>query len=115
MSKSDRPRTQLLTHAELMFNNECIGAIRYESTATAVAMAGVFLSFLIEYIGMRIVMLRPAPSPDVQSEATGPTNHGKGDGIVLTDLGHHHGLSPENFMLSVLVMEAGIIFHSIRK
>ena len=106
---------QLLTHAELMFNNECIGTIRYEATATAVAMAGVFLSFLIEYIGMRIILHRSPPSPDVQSEATSPANHQKGGGIGLTDLGHHHGQSIENSKLSVLVMEAGIIFHSIRK
>ena len=102
-----------------MFNNECIGTIRYESTATAVAMAGVFLSFLVEYIGMRIVMHRLPPSPNVQSEervtAADAASHGKGDGLGLADLGHHHGLSLENSKLSVLVMEAGIIFHSIRK
>ncbi|ERF76810.1 hypothetical protein EPUS_07990 [Endocarpon pusillum Z07020] len=107
----------LLTHAELMFNNECIGTITYESTATAVAMAGVFLSFLVEYIGMRIVMHRLPPSANVQSEerttAADAASHGKGDGLGLADLGHHHGLSLENSKLSVLVMEAGIIFHSI--
>ncbi|KAK0613564.1 hypothetical protein B0T14DRAFT_569595 [Immersiella caudata] len=72
----------LLTHAQLMFSNECLGELTYEATAAAVAMAGLFLSFLVEYLGHRFV-------------------HAKGGNATRTAL------------VSVYVLEAGIIFHSL--
>lgn len=106
-----------------MFNNECLGGIAYEPTATAIAMAGLFLSFLIEYIGQRLVMRR--------SKSISPTGEGatteicdtanqykspaSSSGHTLANLGHSHGIDLVNSKFSVLVMEAGIIFHSIRK
>ncbi|KFY40905.1 hypothetical protein V494_03282, partial [Pseudogymnoascus sp. VKM F-4513 (FW-928)] len=48
----------LLTHAELMFGNECLGELKYEATTTAIAMAGAFLAFLIEYLGHRLATWR---------------------------------------------------------
>ncbi|RLL93675.1 hypothetical protein CFD26_103178 [Aspergillus turcosus] len=109
----------LYTHANLMFTNECLGELEYEATTSAVVMAGIFLSFLFEYIGHRIMLARgkrsPSPCPEQTSEAsTGkePTSQ-----PTLAALGHHHGppLDPTNpnTKLSVLVMEAGVIFHSI--
>lgn len=43
-----------------MFANPCLGEMSYEGTTAAVVMAGIFLCFLIEYIGMRIVAARTA-------------------------------------------------------
>lgn len=78
----------LFTHAQLMFGNSCLGELEYEATTAAIVMGGIFLSFLVEYIGKRIVLARMARSPGTVSR-----------------------LSPET--VSVLVLEAGIIFHSI--
>lgn len=126
---------QLYTHAYLMFTNPCIGTIEYEATTSALVMAGIFLSFLVEYIGHRIVMARsrkhaadlsPAQTSGhtSQDETTVPKErHGHGTTEThapqsnLVSLGHHHGnpFSPTNpnSKLSVMVMEAGVLFHSI--
>ncbi|KAK0657913.1 hypothetical protein B0T16DRAFT_402728 [Cercophora newfieldiana] len=69
----------LLTHAQLMFANECLGVLTYEATAAAIAMAGLFLSFLVEYLGHRLVKTSSVPSS----------------------------------LMTVYVMEAGVIFHSL--
>ncbi|RHZ65156.1 putative ZIP Zinc transporter [Aspergillus thermomutatus] len=118
----------LYTHANLMFTNECLGELEYEATTSAVVMAGIFLSFLFEYIGHRIILARgkrapcpeqtceTAPSPSPTSKE--PTPHQpQQQQHTLAALGHHHGppLDPTNpnTKLSVFVMEAGVIFHSI--
>lgn len=104
-----------------MFANECIGELIYESTTSAIVMAGIFLAFLSEYVGHRVIMARQssalASEPQetsrkdvVSSEIAQPQN-------TFADLGHSHGPSSDptkpNTKFSVLVMEAGIIFHSI--
>jgi zinc transporter 1/2/3 len=108
-------KRQLYTHANLMFTNECMGELDYEATTSAIVMAGIFLAFLFEYIGHRIIVARgsktcttethESPSKDAPQQAT------------LAHLGHSHGaaLDPTkpDTKFSVLVMEAGIIFHSI--
>ncbi|WYZ33936.1 hypothetical protein EsH8_I_000212 [Colletotrichum jinshuiense] len=78
----------LYTHAQLMFGNECLGELGYEGTTSAIVMAGIFLSFLVEYVGKRMVMAKMAANPSAATL-----------------------LSPET--VSVLVLECGIIFHSI--
>ncbi|KAK1976024.1 ZIP zinc transporter [Colletotrichum cereale] len=78
----------LYTHAQLMFGNECLGALGYEGTTSAIVMAGIFLSFLVEYVGKRMVMKKMASNPSAVSR-----------------------FSPET--VTVLVLECGIIFHSI--
>ncbi|EAW10413.1 putative ZIP Zinc transporter [Aspergillus clavatus NRRL 1] len=109
----------LYTHANLMFTNDCLGELDYEATTSAVVLAGIFLSFLFEYIGHRLILARGAkscaantcPSPPSSTKEPTPHHH------TLTSLGHNHGpaLDPThaNTQLSVLVMEAGVIFHSI--
>ncbi|KAJ0417924.1 ZIP zinc transporter-domain-containing protein [Aspergillus carlsbadensis] len=120
----------LYTHADLMFSNDCLTGIEYEATTSAIVMAGIFLSFLTEYIGHRYMVARaarsgtttvqPTESPvatetgsnasKTAAEAPQPHNH-----ATLAAFGHHHGGDPTNpnTKVSVLVMEAGVIFHSI--
>ncbi|KAL3476987.1 ZIP zinc transporter-domain-containing protein [Aspergillus californicus] len=125
----------LYTHADLMFSNECLGELEYEATTSAVVMAGIFLSFLTEYLGHRYILARNARRaaaqavvipPDSNSgvsaksaaeqtpqpQSPSPSHHQHN---TLAGLGHHHGGDPTNpnTKLSVLVMEAGVIFHSI--
>ncbi|RYP10902.1 hypothetical protein DL764_000338 [Monosporascus ibericus] len=71
----------LYTHATMMLTNECLGEVRYEATTSAIVMAGLFVSFLIEYISHRVAK-------------------------------RFWGTS-ENEAMAVLILEAGIIFHSI--
>ncbi|KAH8432100.1 putative ZIP Zinc transporter [Aspergillus melleus] len=116
----------LYTHANLMFTNNCLGELEYEGTTSAIVMAGILLSFLTEYIGHRILLARhgrhgatAAHTPD--SETITENGH-KTDAVqqpgahTLAHLGHSHGPhdpTQPNTKLSVLVMEAGVIFHSI--
>ena len=79
-----------------MFSNQCIGDLGYEATTSALAMAGIFLSFLVEYIGNRVVLAKTRASADLSVAEK-----------------KNAWLSTEVF--SVLVMEVGILFHSLRK
>ncbi|KZF23736.1 Zip-domain-containing protein [Xylona heveae TC161] len=107
----------LLTHAQLMFANECLGTLTYEATTTAIAMAGAFLAFLFEYIGGRLVMSRSSrkssPGTDHGSDIEQVTPKEDQRKHGLTALGHGHGLAKSDDHFKVGVMEAGIIFHSI--
>ncbi|KAL3465023.1 ZIP zinc transporter-domain-containing protein [Aspergillus heterothallicus] len=126
----------LYTHADLMFSNSCLTGVEYEATTSAIVMAGIFLSFLTEYLGHRYMCARaarsgaitpaaqPAEIPETTetgsnvsksaAEAATPDHHNHNH-ATLAGFGHHHGGDPTNpnTKVSVLVMEAGVIFHSI--
>ncbi|KAF5022433.1 hypothetical protein F66182_5518 [Fusarium sp. NRRL 66182] len=84
----------LYTHAYLMFSNQCIGELGYEATTSAIVMAGIFLSFLVEYIGNRVVLAKTKASANLTSVQ-------KKSVFLSTEV------------VGVLVMEAGILFHSL--
>ncbi|KAM0552021.1 hypothetical protein ACHAPJ_008131 [Fusarium lateritium] len=84
----------LYTHASLMFGNECIGELGYEATTSAIVMAGIFLSFLVEYIGNRIVLAKTKASANLT-------------------LAQKKSVWLSTEVVSVLVMEMGILFHSL--
>lgn len=110
-----------------MFANPCLGALKYEATTTSIVMAGLFLSFLTEYVGGRFVRSRNqlVPSNDIEPNRPDKVSNNDSDciepcepcddpGHNIANLGHHHhGLANPDDKLSVIVMEAGIIFHSI--
>ena len=92
-------------------------------------MAGIFISFLIEFIGHRIVMSRASKTnPELPSSMSGSgelsqqesslpkeqhhTTSAHPESSNLAALGHHHS-NPSATKLSVMVMEAGVLFHSI--
>lgn len=77
-----------------MFGNECLGELQYEATTSAILMAGLFISFLVEYLGQRIVLAKTRAAESLSPEEKA-----------------HAFLSTE--VVSILVMEAGIIFHSL--
>ena len=112
---------KLYTHANLMFTNDCLGELEYEATTSAIVMAGIFLSFLMEYIGHRIILARGSKTPTTTLESPNPNPGAKDhqqpapETTGLANLSHSHGpesINP-NTKFSVLVMEAGIVFHSI--
>ncbi|KAI2467494.1 Zip-domain-containing protein [Annulohypoxylon bovei var. microspora] len=73
----------LLTHAQLMFSNECLGELKYEGTTAAIVMAGLFFAFTVETTSHRVARKFWARS-QYNDEVVG-----------------------------VAVLEAGIIFHSL--
>ncbi|CAI4217539.1 unnamed protein product [Parascedosporium putredinis] len=87
----------LFVHATLMFENQCLGELKYEGTAAAILMAGLFISFLVEYFGERFM----------RSRLNKKMINGSPEGYSI----EKHNASLE--LVNITVMEAGIIFHSL--
>lgn len=68
-----------------MFTNECLGELEYEAITAAIVLAGMFIAFLVEHISHRVARKYWSKTPN------------------------------SNDIVSVLVLEAGIIFHSLCK
>ncbi|KAL8685840.1 MAG: hypothetical protein Q9224_005648, partial [Gallowayella concinna] len=102
----------LLTHAELMFGNECLGELKYEATTTAIAVAGAFLTFLLQYTSFRFYTARSK----VVKSAAGPVESANGDSSDKSSQTHvpmmQDHMPKLDDPLSVLILEMGIIFHS---
>lgn len=119
----------LFTHAQLMFANQCLGTLEYEGTTSAIFMAGLFLSFVIDYLGARFVQWRQSKhaGPSTEVAATGDdksgansATSGSGNEFMRSHgLPHAHGpmhqATPMEEKINVMNLEAGIIFHSICK
>ncbi|EOA84555.1 uncharacterized protein SETTUDRAFT_90653 [Exserohilum turcica Et28A] len=117
----------LFTHAQLMFSNECLGRLAYEGTTAAIFMAGLFLSFLVDYLGARFVQWRQgkhvaSSSTEVSIAAGGDkTTGGSSAPSSNHEFSHSHGhahgpmhqTTPMEEKINVMNLEAGIIFHSI--
>ncbi|EFW15107.1 conserved hypothetical protein [Coccidioides posadasii str. Silveira] len=106
----------LLTHAQLTFANRCLGRLQYEATATAIMMAGLFLTFLLEYFGHRVMASRIRPESDREGSVSSSTQQANQKDssttcAVAPEMSHQH--APRSDKLSVILMEAGIVFHSI--
>jgi zinc transporter 1/2/3 len=68
-----------------MFTNPCV-KIEYEATTAAIVMAGLFVSFAVDYSCHRVAKNMAKRSP---------------------------GTSHHDDLVTVIVLEAGIIFHSL--
>lgn len=111
----------LLFHAFVYFNNSCIGTLQYEAASAAIAMAAVYVAFLLDFIGLRSVRRRVWQArqalllrnrPDISSEddkSPGTPDEVSNDSASAL-------LDREEFKLnkwSIVSLEAGIIFHSV--
>ncbi|WRT68179.1 uncharacterized protein IL334_005154 [Kwoniella shivajii] len=102
----------LLYHGFVMFANECIGHMSFESTAPAIALAAAFVTFLFDFIGSRSAHKKyehPAGASSPGDEKGLPNHDHSHDG-------HDHGYDlvlegRQNW--EVVLLELGIIFHSI--
>lgn len=114
----------LMTHANLMWGNDCLGELKYEATSSAITMAGMFLAFFLEYIGSRMFGSSPHHhnesgnnTGDEDVEKAHPTQDTANSSTQRVQ--SHDSNEPvecliePNSKVSVLVMEAGIVFHSI--
>lgn len=79
-----------------MFQNECLGKLSYEATPAVILMAGVFVSFLADYSVQQILLWRSTKKGDTADE-------NMGNSAVSAEL------------VNVTILEAGIMFHSLRK
>lgn len=107
-----------------MFQNECVGELAYESTAPAISMAAALITFMLDFVGSRIAHKKysghalESPSIDDHGESGSVERKGR-----VGDNAHpaHHDSHGHNFDAAlaaeqnhqVLLLEAGIIFHSI--
>lgn len=113
-----------------MFANECLGELAFEGTTAAIFMAGLFLSFLVDYLGARFVQWRQnkrvASSPEITpmtgdsksgdtSSSTTPNNEFMRSHGLPHAHGPMHSPTPMEERINVINLEAGIVFHSICK
>ncbi|KAF2846709.1 Zip-domain-containing protein [Plenodomus tracheiphilus IPT5] len=119
----------LFTHAHLMFGSECLGELQYEGVTAAIFMAGLFLSFFVDYLGARFVQWRQnkrvASSAEVAASGVDtksatrstPSPTEEHDFNRSHGLPHAHGpmreATPMEEKINVMNLEAGIVFHSI--
>ena len=85
---------QLFTHANMMFSNECLVDYNlFEGITATIFMVGMVLSFLVDFVAHQ------------QGQ-----NHGLSSVTPTTA-----ALSKKKRRGNIIILEAGIIFHSIRK
>ena len=80
-----------------MFDNDCIENKRYEGITSAIVMAGIFISFLIEFCVHRAMRWQAAKKSETDEAYMSPKALQKAE------------------MANITIMEAGIIFHSLCK
>lgn len=107
-----------------MFGNSCLGELKYEATATSIAMAGAFLAFLVDYASHRLGHWRRQKTEIAGEEGT-DNNVDEAQTAVEetrpkpapTAISSHTAdktmATNSSDAISVLVLEAGIIFHSL--
>lgn len=97
----------LMTHASLMWENDCLGELEYEATGAAITMAGLFLAFFLEYLGCRLF---GGHNHDGQVQVKDSEKNMDTQNITAVS---NSGILEPNSHVSVWTMEAGIVFHSI--
>ncbi|RLV91974.1 putative sucrose utilization protein SUC1 [Spathaspora sp. JA1] len=102
----------LITHAQLLWSNPCLALrVKYEPTGSALTMAGIFVAFLIEFIAHRTLVSRTENYKTVDTEEATKDVSDQGS-VGSPSLISLHGISSKD-KISVFIMEAGIVFHSI--
>jgi zinc transporter 1/2/3 len=116
-------KKHLLFHGFVMFQNECVGEMSYEATAPAISMAAAIITFILDFVGSRIAHKKYSGHA-LESPSTNDSGDlGSVERKRPRDIDHpaHHDSHGHNFDAAlaaeqnhqVLLLEAGIIFHSI--
>ncbi|CAO1620681.1 unnamed protein product [Parajaminaea phylloscopi] len=114
----------LLFHSFVYFSNECLGELKYEAASAAIALAAVYVAFLLDYIGLRSVrrrvwQARLALIARPGDKQVASDDEGKGADSPATAIDSDSAstlLEREEFRLnkwSIISLEAGIVFHSV--
>lgn len=110
----------LLYHGFVMFANDCVGELVYEATAPALALAAAMATFLLDFVGSRAV--HKSSNDDAQTPAHRPHSPQSGDEpktgadipVIATEVCSHAEAALRSEQgWQVVLLEAGIIFHSI--
>jgi len=117
----------LLFHGFVMFQNECVGHMSYEATAPAISLAAAMITFLFDFIGGRFAARqhqahharshsgdRSEKNASPESPGSEHSHHQVHSHTIEDPHGHHIDAAfaaEQNWQ--VLLLEAGIIFHSI--
>lgn len=124
----------LVAHALVYFSNSCIGELQYEATAPAIMMAAVWMMLVVNFLIMRPIRQRAA-SAVANAESSQRSIEGQEYGSSNSDDGGKHaGMGGNRNMVAsgeesvfdvrvrlqnkldeseIMMLEAGIIFHSI--
>lgn len=104
----------------MMFSNECIGHLAFEATAPAIALAAFFVTFLLDFFGARYFAHQRGTETPASLEKSSTPESPDLQAVNMAALeahGHSHGfaLGPhgKDQHWQVMILEAGIIFHSI--
>ena len=97
-----------------MFSNPCLGELEYEAPTAAILMAGLFISFLVEYISHRFLDSRKKATVQTVVEGDKETQTQSRDSSASPSHINEHQQNKVD-ALNALVLESGIIFHSLRK
>ncbi|EPQ28570.1 uncharacterized protein PFL1_03874 [Pseudozyma flocculosa PF-1] len=129
----------LLSHAVLYFANECVGELEFESTAPAIAMASIWLVFVVDFFLLKSVRARAlaasssssssdvfedggmtrTSSLDVDESKGGDGGRGAGAALAATSpaaaesQARGDAAAAKVQRVDLWMLEAGIIFHSI--
>ncbi|KAL8991580.1 MAG: hypothetical protein Q9177_000041 [Variospora cf. flavescens] len=97
-----------------MFANECLGGLQYEATTSAIVVAGAFLTFLLQYSSFRLYDARSRTVASSHSDMGHPESMSGdvSDKSSQTNVQVKEHVPRMDDPLSVLILEAGIIFHS---
>lgn len=109
------------------FTNECLGDLSYDPTAMSLALAGTFIAFVLEYGSARWLRARHERKKPNHSSESDDCDKDQVKGAVdvietqidmsgAANMGcaaHNATLIDPNDKISVIIMEGGIIFHSV--
>ncbi|GAA6018211.1 hypothetical protein JCM10207_002868 [Rhodosporidiobolus poonsookiae] len=115
----------LLYHSFIMFGNTCLGELVFEPAAAAISMAGVYTVFSVDFFVMRWLKTRASRRSSADSVASADDAPSPSASVEKQRqseaIGHSHGPAPNEHTdyaspqahFDVMILEAGIIFHSI--
>lgn len=119
----------LLFHGFVMFNNECLGEMVYEATAAAIALASALITFFFDFLGSRSShqrmerraseastpngSLSESPRADQEKTLAIPDDNTNNAQMSHSCVSHTEEIFREEQGWQVILLEAGIIFHSI--
>ncbi|PWN49294.1 Zip-domain-containing protein [Violaceomyces palustris] len=117
----------LLSHGMMYWANECIGELKYEATGPAIAMAAVWLVFMVDFFLLRALRKRTGTGSlcnHDQPQSVEENSVGKRESNSTLErtsspqenAGQYGGLTYAQAKVAewdVTAIEAGIIFHSI--
>ncbi|CAK9785085.1 Zip-domain-containing protein [Cutaneotrichosporon oleaginosum] len=108
----------LLYHGFLMFNNKCLGELVYGPTSPAIAMAAALVTFLFDFLGgrtghRRLEAAHAAGTSSPDTASGDEEKNARAPVVFDTGCSHAEAVFRQEQDWQVLLLEAGILFHSI--